>query len=44
MFGDDVRAATTAGLDGTVTIAGWSYPSYRLMLVAVAAVLALRST
>ncbi|MFJ8687965.1 branched-chain amino acid ABC transporter permease [Micromonospora wenchangensis] len=41
LFGDDVRATEPpAGLAGTVTVAGWSYPGYRLALVGVAALLA----
>lgn len=41
LFGDDVRATEPPpGLDGTVTLAGWTYPRYRLVLIVVAALLA----
>ncbi|GIF16703.1 branched-chain amino acid ABC transporter permease [Actinoplanes teichomyceticus] len=41
LFGDDVRATVPPpGLDGTITVAGWTYPRYRLVLVVVGAVLA----
>jgi branched-chain amino acid transport system permease protein len=42
LFGDDVRAIEPpGGLAGSVTFAGWTYPRYRLVLIAVAAALAL---
>lgn len=41
LFGDDVQATVPPpGLDGSVSVAGWTYPRYRIALVVVAAVLA----
>ncbi|MFC4148117.1 branched-chain amino acid ABC transporter permease [Micromonospora mangrovi] len=40
LFGDDVHATEPPpGLGGTVVIAGWTYPRYRLVLIGVAALI-----
>jgi branched-subunit amino acid ABC-type transport system permease component len=40
LFGDDVHATEPPpGLGGTVAIAGWTYPRYRLVLIGVAALI-----
>lgn len=42
VFGDDpLRVVPPPGLDGSVTVAGAVYPTYRLVLIAVGALLAL---